>query len=198
MGYSGTYCASTSTVINKITLECFGSVLESIEEVGANPSNGSPHHCETNEENKECVGPRGAVEGQFAACKGKSSCEISPGPAGGGAKCGDPLAHIFVSYTCQMEDHMFWIKLVYGFLISLLNVFVGFLYFLRIEKMIAKSKTEYEEYDAKTLTAGDYSVEIYVEEIYKKFLKEKYSAGKIDLEFAVPADDFRTFFLNYL
>jgi hypothetical protein len=133
VGYSGSYCASTSVVTNKIKLECYGSVLEAIDEVGANPSVASPHHCEKNEENKECVGPKGNVEAQFAECKGKHVCNIQPGPASGGEFCGTPLAHVFVSYTCVFhgDEHEFpWKRLLYGFGLSCLNVFVGVVYFL--------------------------------------------------------------------
>lgn len=157
-----------------MSLHCYGSVLEAIEEVGANPEGGSPHHCEENEENKACSVSKGAIEGQFSACKGKHMCTIEPGAASGSEECSHPHAHIFVQYKCEMEeDHLIY-KYIYGFLVACLNVVVGLVYFFKIEKMIAKSKVDYAEYDSITLTAGDYSVEIYVEEIYKKFVKEKF------------------------
>lgn len=72
------------------------------------------------------------------------------------------------------------------------------LFFLEIDKLQSISKAEYEEWDLKTLTAGDFTVEIYVEEIYKKFYDNYFKSNQIDVEFAVPAAKFRTFFYNYL
>jgi len=62
--------------------------------------------------------------------------------------------------------------MLYGLLISLVNLGCGFIFFWRIHLLIMSSKEDYWEWDKKSLTAADYSVELYVEEIYKEYLKE--------------------------
>ena len=46
------------------------------------------------------------------------------------------------------------------------------------------SKEDYWEWDKKSLTAADYSVELYVEEIYKEYLKE--NGQGLDAGFSLP------------
>lgn len=64
-------------------------------------------------------------------------------------------------------------KTLYGLLVSIINLICGFLYFYYVHKLIMTSKNEFWEWDKKSLTAADYSIEMYVEEMYKEFMKER-------------------------
>jgi len=67
LGYSGTYCASSSTVINKLTFACYGgALLESVEEAGVNPPDVDRNLCSKTSENEACSGNIGGIQAQFS------------------------------------------------------------------------------------------------------------------------------------
>lgn len=62
IGYSGTYCASTPTVHNKMNLKCHGgATLDSLEATGVNPPSADKNLCQKTSENEACAGNFGGV-----------------------------------------------------------------------------------------------------------------------------------------
>ena len=63
--------------------------------------------------------------------------------------------------------------------------------------MLTRSNIDFEEWDRKTLTASDYSVEVQVKKIYMKYYQDKFGNAQQDNEFSVPMNDFNDFMMNY-
>jgi hypothetical protein len=57
------------------------------------------------------------------------------GAAGGGGACSEPFAHVYVSYTCVLNENTLIFKMIYIGLLALLNVFGGWYYLKTIAKM---------------------------------------------------------------
>ena len=68
IGYSGIYCASSSTVMNKMTLKCYGGgKLDSVEGSGVNPPGANWNLCWKTSDNEACQGNFGGASAMFAA-----------------------------------------------------------------------------------------------------------------------------------
>jgi len=60
-----------------------------------------------------------------------------------------------------------------------MGVFMALFYIITIDYLRCIFKNQYIEWDVKTITAGDYSVEMDIpEEMWNNFIKENYNPNK--------------------
>lgn len=99
-------------------------------------------------------------------------------------KCMDSEANFFVQVPCVVHDDAKIERQVEGLFIGCMGVFMALFFVVFIDYLRSIFKNQYVEWDVKTITAGDYSVELKVtEKMWKNFLRTQYKreVGKTKL-----------------
>ena len=100
----------------------------------------------------------------------------------------DCLSHdalLFVQIPCTFDPEELNERQVQGLFIGCMGVFIALFFVVYVDYMRSVFKNSFVEWDVKTITAGDYSVELDIPEaLYKKFLEQKYDplSGKTKIE----------------
>jgi len=111
-------------------------------------------------------------------CRGKTGCTISDfsGIFKDGAsvpkKCTSEDSMFFMQVACQLTDDQLYKQRIAGLYVGCAGVFIALFYIVFIEYVKKTQKNNFVEWDVKTLTAGDYTVEVDIPEAaYKEFLQ---------------------------
>lgn len=97
---------------------------------------------------------------------------------GGDAKCNNDATIFFVQASCKLEPKEIESRKIKGLIIASLAVFMALFFNVFIDYVKSIEKNLYVEWDVKTITAGDYSVEVDIPEaLFKKFVEEKFDSS---------------------
>lgn len=89
-------------------------------------------------------------------------------------ECGDE-SYLFIQAPCKYDIGKEADRRIIGLYISCIAVFIYFFMLVFMDYVRCKQDTLYIDWDVKTVTAGDYTVEFEVSiEIYQKFLQKFY------------------------
>lgn len=79
--------------------------------------------------------------------------------------CSNEDANVFIQIPCEIPPNEMNERQVKGLLVGCFNVFIALFFVVYVDYLKSIFKNSYIEWDVKTITAGDYSVEV---EIPKK------------------------------
>lgn len=143
-----------------------------------------------------------------ANCQGQKSCNIpnlssyevanlfNPSPAG----CFEESAMLFVQVACTYTDDELASRQIFGLYQACIGVFISLFMIVYVDYIRSVQTSDYVEFDVKTLTAGDYTVEFDItESFYKKFQVSRGKLGdpKIDDHVEFNWDDNKTHGENF-
>lgn len=120
-------------------------------------------------------------------CQGKESCKISLAPDSiylrspsyktvmqGEGVCGAD-AYFFVQMPCLFPPQEFTNRLVKGLVLSCTVVFLYLLTLIQTDYIKVVQKNKYVDWDVRTVTAGDYTVEFFITKaMYDEFVAKFY------------------------
>ena len=87
-------------------------------------------------------------------------------------KCMDSEANFFVQIPCVVHEDAKIQRQVQGLFIGCMGVFTALFFVVFIDYLRSIFKNQYVEWDVKTITAGDYSVELKVtEKMWRNFVR---------------------------
>ena len=90
-------------------------------------------------------------------------------------KCMDSEANFFVQIPCVVHEDAKIQRQVQGLFIGCMGVFMALFFVVFIDYLRSIFKNQYVEWDVKTITAGDYSVELDIsQKMWDNFLKDLY------------------------
>jgi hypothetical protein len=115
------------------------------------------------------------------SCNGKAKCALDVANqikakymSGGDTACRNG-SDFFIQMPCVVPEEETKDRQVYGLFIGCLGVFIALFYTLYIDYLRSIFKLAYVEWDVKTITAGDYSVELTItQKMWDNFIKTKY------------------------
>lgn len=85
-------------------------------------------------------------------------------------KCGDGTAGFFTQMPCKFHTDEITERKIQGLLIATMGVFISLFFVVYVDYLRATFKNLNIEWDVKTITAGDYSVEVDItEKMWKNF-----------------------------
>lgn len=76
--------------------------------------------------------------------------------------CGEQ-ASLFIQYRCLIDKDLFTKRKIYGLFIACQSVFVYLFIIIYFDYIATVEKNAYIDFDVRTITAGDYSVEFDLE-----------------------------------
>ena len=110
------------------------------------------------------------------ACHLKSSCSFNIQglqKAGSSSECGDE-AFVYVQAQCEIDRKYTKDRFGFGLLVSCISVFVYLYTLVYFDYLKTVQKNLYVDYDVKTITAGDYTIEFDIDKEAYKHWEENY------------------------
>lgn len=107
---------------------------------------------------------------------------------------------LFVQIACTYTDAELSDRQVFGLYNACMGVFISLFMIVYVDYIRSVQANNYVEWDVKTITAGDYSIEFDItESFYKKFLESRGNVNnpKIDSEVEFEWDDNKTHAENF-
>jgi hypothetical protein len=189
MGGSKTICTQFPLGTSEMVMKCkYGNFSVANATFGLIPNTSSTFNkCMYTEGNTECandVNTLEAVKTALQACDGNATCNFKD-PASifmatsnenSSASCRNTSnTYVFVQIPCVMTYEVMNTRQVQGLFIGSMGVFIALFFVVFIDYLRSTFKNTFIEWDVKTITAGDYSVEMDISEsMYKNFLSTKY------------------------
>lgn len=115
----------------------------------------------------------------MSECDGKNNCQINTRQLLNAKLeeddvCGDD-AYLFVQAPCKFPENEERMRDIHGLLIASIGVFIYLFCLNFFDYIKCIQETLYVDWDVKTITAGDYTVEFNINiEIYQMFLAKYY------------------------
>lgn len=115
------------------------------------------------------------------SCIGKDQCDlkalntyVNPNAP---AKCKDVTTIMFIQMACQFDEVTANQRQIEGLAIGCVGVFIALFFVLYVDYMRNIAKNNFVEWDVKTITAGDYSVELDIsQEMFNNFCDQHYNS----------------------
>mmetsp|Transcript_117302 Transcript_117302/g.163221 ORF Transcript_117302/g.163221 Transcript_117302/m.163221 type:complete len:129 (-) Transcript_117302:1931-2317(-) len=105
-----------------------------------------------------------------AACQGEKNCTLgnlsSYNQWGAPAGCFNQQTMIFVQAACTYSDDELSTRQVFGLYNACMGVFISLFIIVYVDYIRSVQSNNYVEWDVKTITAGDYSVEFDIPESF--------------------------------
>jgi len=188
MGGADIFCASKRVSAQSITIECpTGNILPDKAKYGMMSTQVSEKVYCTEEAmwakedssyakcSKELDDTE--IKKQLAECKDKQSCTINFNTTGGvytlyksGASsdtdkdgyCGEE-AFFFVQAPCEIPEANTTLRKIFGLIVGCIAVLIYLFTVVYFDYINSVQKTKYVDWDVKTITAGDYTIEFDLE-----------------------------------
>ena len=112
-------------------------------------------------------------------CRGKDSCELNlediyTTPTSDNDQCG-PSADFFIQVPCVLDPSVTQYRRLFGLVLACSGIFIYLFTVLFVDYVQAVQKNKFVEFDVKTITAGDYTIEFDIgPEVYEEFKKNYY------------------------
>ena len=184
LGAAHTVCKNTYVSIPVVKSSCNAGRVSKIFDYGIIPAEEtSKSHCLREYEDLSCNQyiDDDAFMAKFETCLNQRECTLSgldevikaPVNQTVPAKCTQGTATFFVQYACQFSNQERDERRLAGLLVSCIGVFIALFYSVYVDYMRCISKANYLDWDVKTITAGDYTVEMEIQkEMYDKFCSD--------------------------
>jgi hypothetical protein len=140
------------------------------------------NHCLPKELEKPCSVDEVQIRDYIhSTCQNARDCEIdikkvSSFITSQDQQCRDDKGTIFVQVPCTFEQDELVTRRIEGLVIACLGVFICLFFVVFLDYLRSIFKNLYIEWDVKTITAGDYSVELEItEKMWNNFIKDIYN-----------------------
>ncbi len=118
----------------------------------------------------------------FEKCGNQRECELTGldtyFTSAKTAKCSKGTATFFAQWSCEFPNEERQQRKLVGLLISCIGVFIALFYTVYVDYIKCVAKTNFIDWDVKTITAADYTVEMTIQdEMYEKFCSDVYEVN---------------------